>query len=54
MVFHSFMIIIMEKKPIFTSLKRVCDTDVKMKLGSTSQVDFFYKRIIKADGDYED
>lgn len=25
-----------------------------MKLGSTSQVDFFYKRIIKADGDYED
>lgn len=48
------MIIIMEKKPIFTLLKRVCDTDVKMKLGSTSQVDFFYKRIIKADGDYED
>lgn len=48
------MIIIMEKKPIFTSLKRVCDTDVKMKLSSTSQVDFFYKRIIKADGDYED
>lgn len=32
----------------------MCDTDVKMKLGSTSQVDFFYKRIIKADGDYED
>lgn len=32
----------------------MCDTDVKMKLGSTSQVDFFYKRIIKADGDYVD
>lgn len=48
------MIIIMEKTN-FHHVKNVCVTQMwKMKLSSTSQVDFFYKRIIKADGDYRD